>query len=80
MRRIADINWSIKLYAVSGVYILGLLAVGLVGGYNIYSQSATTGAALRASQNRADAAGKAQVAIVNMGLAEAQNAQRCRWG
>jgi methyl-accepting chemotaxis protein len=72
MRRIADINWSIKLYAVSGVYILGLLAVGLVGGYNIYSQSATTGAALRASQNRADAAGKAQVAIVNMGLAEAQ--------
>lgn len=72
MRRIADINWSIKLYAVSGVYILGLLAVGVVGGYHIYSQSATTGAALRASQSRADAAGKARVAIVNMGLAEAQ--------
>jgi cytochrome c peroxidase len=72
MPRIADINWSIKLYAVSGIYILGLLTVGVVGGYNIWRQSGTTVTVLHESQARADAAGSARIAIVNMGLAEAQ--------
>jgi len=34
MVHIADISWAKKLLAVSGVYMLGLLSVGLVGGYN----------------------------------------------
>ena len=70
--RIADINWSTKLLAVSGLYILGLLAVGIVGGYNIYTQNKTTESVLKASQGRADAAGKAQVAILIVARSEAQ--------
>jgi methyl-accepting chemotaxis protein len=70
--RIADVNWSTKLIAVSGLNILGLLAVGVVGGYNIYTQNKTTESVLRASQGRADAAGKAQVAILIVARSEAQ--------
>ncbi len=70
--RIADVNWSTKLIAVSGLNIIGLLAVGVVGGYNIYTQNKTTESVLRASQGRADAAGKAQVAVLIVARSEAQ--------
>jgi len=69
---VADVNWSTKLLAVSGIYILGLLAVGVVGGYNIYTQNKTTESVLRVSQGRADAAGKAQVSILVVARSEAQ--------
>jgi len=72
MVRIADISWANKLLAVSGVYILGLLSVGVVGGYTIYSNSRTTEAALSISQTRAHAASAAQIAILAMGRAQAQ--------
>ena len=72
MVHIADISWAKKLLAVSGVYMLGLLSVGLVGGYTIYTGCKTTEAALSASQIRANAASKAQLAILVMGRAEAQ--------
>jgi methyl-accepting chemotaxis protein len=70
--RIADISWSKKLLAVSSIYILGLLSVGVVGGYTIYGQTKATEAALKVSQSRSDAASKAQVAILTMGRAQAQ--------
>ena len=66
MLRIADISWSKKLLAVSSIYILGLLSVGVVGGYTIYGQTKATEAALKVSQSRSDAASKAQVAILTM--------------
>jgi len=72
MVRIADISWAHKLLAVSCIYILGLMSVGVVGSYTIYTDSKTTDAALRASQTRAHAASSAQVAILVMGRAQAQ--------
>jgi methyl-accepting chemotaxis protein len=70
--RIADISWSTKLFIVSSIYILGLLSVGVLGGYTIYGQNKATEKALKVSQSRFDAAGKAQVAILIMGRAQAQ--------
>ena len=72
MLHISDISWSKKLLAVSGIYTLGLLSVGLVGGYTIYTQNRTTQAVLGTSQSHADAASKAQVAILNMERADAE--------
>jgi len=72
MVRIADISWAKKLLAISGFYTLGLLSVGLVGGYTINYNSATTESALGLSQTRAHATGAAQVAILTMGRAQAQ--------
>jgi len=72
MVHIADISWAKKLLAVSGIYMLGLLSVGIVGGYTIYTDSKTTEVALSASQTRADAASTAQTAILVMGRAQAQ--------
>jgi hypothetical protein len=48
------------------------MTVGAVGGYAIYGQNEATGDALKASQERADAASKAQVAILTMGKAQAE--------
>ena len=72
MIHVADISWANKLLAVSCVYILGLMSVGVVGGYTIYTNSKTTEAALNLSQTRAHAADAAQVAILVMGRAQAQ--------
>jgi len=72
MVHIADISWANKLLAVSCVYILGLMSVGVVGGYTIYTDSKNTETALRVSQARAHAASSAQVAILVMGRAQAQ--------
>ncbi len=65
-------SWSGKLVAASTISVIGLLAVGILGGYTIYSQNAQTREALNTSQERADAAAKAQAAILVMGKAEAQ--------
>jgi signal transduction histidine kinase/DNA-binding response OmpR family regulator len=72
VRRIADISWRNKVLAVSSIYILGLMSVGAIGGYAIYAQNKATGDALKGSQARADAASKAQVAILIMGKAQAE--------
>jgi signal transduction histidine kinase/DNA-binding response OmpR family regulator len=58
--------------AVNAVYIICLLAVGLVGGYTISAQNKSTENALQLSQSRADAASKTQTAILKMGKAQAQ--------
>jgi methyl-accepting chemotaxis protein len=70
--RIADISWSTKLFTISGIYIFVLLSVGVLGGYTIYGQNRATEKTLKMSQSRSDAAGKAQVAILIMGRAQAQ--------
>jgi hypothetical protein len=70
--RLSDIKWSTKLLVVSGLNILALLAVGVVGGYRIFIQNRTTESVLKASQVRADAASKARVAILIVGRSEAQ--------
>jgi hypothetical protein len=70
--RIADISWPKKVLVVSSIYIFGLISVGAVGGYAIYAQNKATGDALKGSQERADAASKAQAAILIMGKAEAE--------
>ena len=70
--RLGDIKGSKEHVAVSAIYILCLLAVGLVGGYTISTQNDATERALRVSQARADAAAKALVAILVMGKAQAQ--------
>ena len=72
MVRIVDISWAHKLLGVSCVYILGLMSVGLVGGYTIYTDNKATETALSISQERARAASSAQVAILVMGRAQAQ--------
>jgi methyl-accepting chemotaxis protein len=72
VRGIADISWSKKLFAVSAVYVLGLLSVGFVGGYTIFAQNKVTEMALANSQIRADAAGANQVAILVIARAQAQ--------
>jgi signal transduction histidine kinase/DNA-binding response OmpR family regulator len=69
--RIADISWPKKVLVVSSIYIVGLISVGAVGGYAIYAQNKATSDALRGSQARADAASKAQAAILIMGKAQA---------
>jgi len=58
--------------AVSTVSISGLLAVCVAGGYVLYTQNRSTQETLRITQARAEAAGKAQAAILIMGKAEAQ--------
>ena len=70
--RFGKIRWSKENLAVSTIYIICLLTVGLVGGYTISTQNRMTARVLQASQARADAAGKAQVAILEMGKAQAQ--------
>jgi hypothetical protein len=60
------------LLTVSLIYICCLLSVGLVGAYTISAQNKETEIALRRSQARAAAATKAQMAILNMGKAQAQ--------
>lgn len=65
-------SWSGKLLVASTISIIGLLAVGILGGYTIYSQNAQTREALKTSQEHADAAANAQAAILVMGKAEAQ--------
>ena len=68
----ADIRWSKRLLAVSTLSIFGLLCVCIVGGYSLYIQNKSIQETLRISQTRADAASKAQAAILIMGKAEAQ--------
>src|SRR5436309_2176471 len=60
------------LLALSGVYMLCLLLVGLVGAYTISTQNKATELVLRSSQARADEASKTQTAILTMGKAQAQ--------
>ena len=72
MGRIADFSWPKKVLVVSSIYILGLMSVGAVGGYAIYAQNKATEDALKGSQARADAASKAQAAILLMGKAQAE--------
>ncbi|HSS97189.1 MAG TPA: hypothetical protein VLK33_09170, partial [Terriglobales bacterium] len=67
-----DLGRSKKLLAVSTFSMTGLLAICLVGGYTLYKQTRSTQQQLRISQTRADAAMKAQEAILIMGKAEAQ--------
>ncbi|HMH00735.1 MAG TPA: hypothetical protein VK555_04935, partial [Terriglobales bacterium] len=57
---------------MSSIYILGLMSVGAVGGCAIYAQNKATEDALKGSQARADAASKAQAAILLMGKAQAE--------
>jgi len=70
--RTTDLGWSNKLLAVSTISIFGLLLVCVVGGYTLYTQNRSTQETLRVSQTRADAASKAQAAILIMGKAEVQ--------
>ncbi|HEY2353026.1 MAG TPA: response regulator [Candidatus Acidoferrum sp.] len=60
------------LLALSGVYILCLLLVGLVGAYTISTQNKATEMTLRLSQARVDEASHTQIAILTMGKAQAQ--------
>src|SRR5215813_12896915 len=59
------------LLALSGVYILCLLLVGLVGGYTISTQNRATVRTLQMSQTRVDEASRTQTAILTMGKAQA---------
>jgi HAMP domain-containing protein len=72
MIHIDDISWAKKLMAASSIYILGLLSVGVMGGYTIYANTKATEAALNASQTRVDIAVRAEVAILVMGREQAQ--------
>jgi signal transduction histidine kinase/DNA-binding response OmpR family regulator len=69
---VREIRWRKEILAFTAIYILCLLSVGIVGGYTISTQNEVTEAALQLSQDRADAATKAQVAILCMGKAQAQ--------
>src|SRR2546423_10172330 len=70
--RTTDLGWSSRLLVVSTISIFGLLLVCVVGGYMLYTQNTSTEETLRVSQTRADAASKAQSAILIMGKAEVQ--------
>jgi signal transduction histidine kinase/DNA-binding response OmpR family regulator len=58
--------------AVSALYVLCLLVVGIVGAYTISTQNKATEHALRISQARAEAATRTLTAILTMGKAQAQ--------
>lgn len=67
---LANVSWRTKIFAISAFYVVGLLAVGLVGGWTIHSQNHQTENALRDSQARASAAMAAQFAILEMGRSQ----------
>ncbi|MFZ5594297.1 MAG: methyl-accepting chemotaxis protein [Pseudomonadota bacterium] len=69
---LANIGWRKKILGLSGIFVLGIAAVGLFGGYTIYHQNTSMQAALGESQQRVEAAANAQVAILAMGRAQAQ--------
>jgi two-component system, sensor histidine kinase and response regulator len=60
------------LLTLSGVYMVCLLLVGLVGAYTISTQNKATEQTLRLSQARADEASKTETAILTIGKAQAQ--------
>src|SRR5260221_14268591 len=72
LNRVVDLGWSNRLLVVSTVSIFGLLVVCVGGGYTLITQNESTQETLRISQTRANAASKAQAAILIMGKAEAQ--------
>ncbi|HEX4486728.1 MAG TPA: ATP-binding protein [Terriglobales bacterium] len=72
MDRILEMTWSKRLLAASTISIVGLLAVGILGGRTIYKQNKATEHALELSQVRADSASDAEAAILTMGQAQAQ--------
>jgi two-component system, sensor histidine kinase and response regulator len=65
-------NWWGRLFAASTISVFGLLSVGLLGGYTIYTQNKATERALQLSHVRADAASKAQAAVLAMGKAQSE--------
>ncbi len=70
--RIHEVNWSKRLFAASSISVLGLLSVGLLGGYTIFTQNKVTQSSLATSRVRADAASKAEIAVLSMGKAQSE--------
>jgi diguanylate cyclase (GGDEF)-like protein/PAS domain S-box-containing protein len=67
-----DLKLSTRFVASSAIALIGFCAVGITGGYTIYSSNQATEKAVRLSQSRAASASKAQAAILMMGKAQAQ--------
>ncbi len=71
-RIIADLGWKKKTLLFSSFFILGIIAVGLVGSYTIFTQNNTMQQTLKASEYRVDQAVNSQLMLLGMMRSQAQ--------
>ncbi|VAX08509.1 hypothetical protein MNBD_GAMMA26-406 [hydrothermal vent metagenome] len=71
-RIIADLGWKKKTLLFSSFFILGMIAVGLVGSYTIFTQNNTIQQTLKASEYRVDQAVGSQLMLLEMMRSQAQ--------
>ncbi len=71
-RFITDLGWKKKILLFSSFFIFGIIAVGLVGSYTIFTQSNTIQKTLQASEYRVDQAVGSQLMLLEMMRAQAQ--------
>ena len=71
-RVIADLGWKKKTLLFSSFFILGMIAVGLVGSYTILTQNNTIQQTLKTSEYRIDQAVGSQLMLLEMMRSQAQ--------
>lgn len=69
---LANISWGKKLFALTSIFIIGSLILGLVASYALHNISQSINQSASVSQSRISAATKARIAIVEMGRARSQ--------
>ncbi|MEW5755668.1 MAG: methyl-accepting chemotaxis protein [Pseudomonadota bacterium] len=67
-----NLGWKMKTLLFSGVFILGIIAVGLMGSYTIYTQNLSVQRAMSNSQERVDKAADSRAILLDMMRAQAQ--------
>ncbi len=67
-----DLGWKKKTLLFSGVFILGIVLVGLMGSYTIYTQNLSMQQAISHSQERVDKAADSRAILLDMMRAQAQ--------
>jgi len=63
---IADMGWKKKILLFSSFFVLGIIAVGFIGSYTIFSQNLSVQKTLQASQHRVDQAADSRVMLLEM--------------
>ncbi len=71
-RILANISWRKKIFAISGLYTVGIVIVAVLAGYTIQTQNQVMERTMSESQARVDAAITARAAILEMSRAQAE--------